>query len=53
MDVQGEHTIIIMGFVEDGEFKAISLDNLTTGQYIAGRDASGRPLWSGGRRSGA
>ncbi|MBN1429565.1 MAG: hypothetical protein JXB07_14420 [Anaerolineae bacterium] len=53
MDAQVGHTILIMGFVEDGEFKAISLENLTTGQHIAVRDASGRPLWSGGRRGGA
>lgn len=53
MDAQVGHAIIIMGFVEDGEFKAISLENLTTGQHIAVRDAGGRPLWSGGRRGGA
>lgn len=52
MDAQVGHTIIITGFVEDGEFKAISLENLTTGQRIAVRDANGRPLWSGGRRGG-
>jgi hypothetical protein len=53
MDVQMGHAMIITGFVEDGEFKAISLENLITGQYIAVRDANGRPLWSGGRRGGA
>lgn len=53
IDVQVGHIVIIIGFVEDGEFKAISIQNLTTGQQIAVRDANGRPLWSGGRRGGA
>ncbi len=53
IDVQVGHTVILMGFVEDGEFKAISIQNLTTSQQIAVRDANGRPLWSGGRRGGA
>ncbi len=53
IDVQMGHAVIIMGFVEDGEFKAISIQNLITGQLIAVRDANGRPLWSGGKRGGA
>jgi hypothetical protein len=46
-------SITVMGYVEDGEFKAGSVENTTTGQQIAVRDASGRPLWSGGGRGGA
>ena len=53
IDVQVGHVMTILGFVEDGEFKAISLENLTTGQHITVRDANGRPLWSGSRRGGA
>lgn len=50
---QAQHSVIVTGFVEDGEFKAISLQNQTTGQVVAVRDADGRPLWSGGTRGGA
>lgn len=46
--------VSIEGYVEDGEFKAGTVDNLTAGTSIVLRDASGRPMWSGqtGRNSG-
>jgi hypothetical protein len=36
------------GFYENGEFKVSKLENLTTGESIVIRDASGRPSWAGG-----
>ncbi len=39
--------ITVVGFHEDGEFKAGTVANLTTGETIALRDETGRPLWSG------
>lgn len=51
-DVQVGHVVIVRGVVEDGEFKASSLENLTTGHQVTVRDAVGRPLWSGGQRGG-
>lgn len=53
IDAQVGNVLIVVGFFEDGEFKAVSLENSVTGQYIAVRDANGRPLWSGGGRGGA
>ena len=35
------------GFYEDGEFKAGTVENLTTGETIVLRDEAGRPMWSG------
>jgi hypothetical protein len=52
-DVQIGNVVSVMGFLEDGEFKAGSLENLTTGQRMAVRDTNGRPLWSGGGRGSA
>ena len=36
------------GFYEDDEFKVSVVENLTTGESIILRDASGRPSWAGG-----
>lgn len=40
-------TVRVSGYWEDDEFKAIQLENLTTGQSIVLRDATGRPMWAG------
>jgi len=37
----------VLGFHEDGEFKAGTVENLTTGQTLLLRDATGRPMWAG------
>jgi hypothetical protein len=37
----------VSGYWEDDEFKATELENLTTGQSIVLRDATGRPMWAG------
>jgi hypothetical protein len=39
--------IVVLGFYEDGEFKAGTVENLTTGETIVLRDETGRPMWSG------
>ena len=39
--------ITVVGFHEDGEFKAGTVENLTTGETIVLRDETGRPMWSG------
>jgi hypothetical protein len=39
--------VSVVGFYEDGEFKAGTIENLTTGQTIVLRDETGRPMWSG------
>ncbi|MDX9953878.1 MAG: hypothetical protein RBT75_07275 [Anaerolineae bacterium] len=39
--------VSVVGFYEDGEFKAVTVEDLTTGATITLRDASGRPAWSG------
>jgi hypothetical protein len=39
--------VSVTGFHEDGEFKAGTVENLTTGQTLALRDETGRPMWSG------
>lgn len=44
--------IRVTGFYEDGEFKAGTVENLTSGGTITLRDDSGRPMWSGRGRSG-
>jgi hypothetical protein len=44
--------LTVTGFTEDGEFKAGSVENLTSGQSIVLRDETGRPMWAGrGRRA--
>ena len=42
--------IAVIGFYEDGEFKAGTVENLTTGETIILRDEGGRPMWSGSGR---
>lgn len=37
----------VAGYEEDGEFKAGTVENLTTGVSITLRDGSGRPMWAG------
>jgi hypothetical protein len=39
--------ITVLGFHEDGEFKAGTVENLTTGEMIVLRDEAGRPMWAG------
>ncbi len=39
--------ITVLGFYEDGEFKAGTVENLATGETIVLRDETGRPMWSG------
>ena len=39
--------ITMLGFHEDGAFKAGTVENLTTGEMIVLRDETGRPMWSG------
>ncbi|MBN2006078.1 MAG: hypothetical protein JXA21_22160 [Anaerolineae bacterium] len=39
--------VAVYGFYEDGEFKAGTVENLTTGASITLRDAAGRPMWAG------
>ena len=43
----------LTGFWEDGDFEVGQIDNLTSGQSVSLRDASGRPLWAGRGRGGA
>lgn len=45
--------VALDGFFEDGDFEVGELTNLTSGQKVLLREASGRPLWAGrGRRAG-
>jgi hypothetical protein len=37
------------GFFEDGEYKIITISNLSSGQTLQVREETGRPYWSGGR----
>jgi len=39
--------ITVTGYHEDGEFKAGTVENLTTGETIVLRDETGRPMWAG------
>jgi hypothetical protein len=39
--------VSVTGFYENGEFKAGTVENLTTGETIVLRDEAGRPMWSG------
>lgn len=39
--------VSVLGFYEDDEFKAGTIENLTTGETIVLRDETGRPMWSG------
>jgi hypothetical protein len=40
--------VTVTGFYEDGEFKAGTVDNISTGESITLRDGNGRPMWAGG-----
>jgi len=42
--------VSVLGFYEDGEFKAGTVENLTTGETIVLRDEAGRPMWAGNGR---
>ena len=45
--------VAVMGFYEDEAFKAAQIENLATGDRVALRDETGRPLWAGrGGRGG-
>jgi hypothetical protein len=47
-----DHTISLLGFDEDGEYKIISMLDLDTLASTTLREDSGRPLWAGrGRRN--
>lgn len=39
--------VSVMGYFEDGEFKAATVENSTSDTSIVLREASGRPMWSG------
>lgn len=39
--------ITVLGFHEDGEFKARTVENLATGETLTLRDETGRPIWAG------
>ncbi len=39
--------VSVTGFHEDGEFKAGTVENLTTGETLVLRDETGRPMWAG------
>jgi hypothetical protein len=43
-------TVSIRGYLEDGEFKAGSIENMTTEESLALRLETGRPLWAGNGR---
>jgi hypothetical protein len=45
--------VILTGFYENNDFEAGQIANLTSGQTVAIRDESGRPLWAGRGRRGA
>jgi hypothetical protein len=40
--------VSVTGFFEDGEFKAGTVNNMSTGESLALRDGNGRPMWAGG-----
>jgi hypothetical protein len=42
--------LTVIGFYEDGEFKAGTVEDLTAGDTITLRDETGRPMWSGSGR---
>ena len=39
--------VIVNGYEEDGEFKAGTVENLTSGATVALREQGGRPMWAG------
>jgi hypothetical protein len=46
--VQEGDRVQFEGFYEDGEFKVSQIENVSTGESLVLRDASGRPSWAGG-----
>jgi hypothetical protein len=44
--------VSVTGYYEGGEFKAGTIENLTTGATLVLRDEDGHPMWSGRGRSG-
>jgi len=42
--------VVVVGFLEDGEFKVGMLENMTSNQVVVLREPSGRPIWAGGSR---
>ncbi len=42
-----EDEVVVTGFYEDGEFKAGTIENQTTGETLVLRDETGRPMWAG------
>jgi hypothetical protein len=42
--------VSVLGFYEDGEFKAGTVENVTAGGTIVLRDDTGRPMWAGNGR---
>jgi hypothetical protein len=46
-DLQLGEEVRISGFWEGDEFKAATVENLSTGESIVLRDVSGRPMWAG------
>ncbi|MBN1361540.1 MAG: hypothetical protein JW993_13160 [Sedimentisphaerales bacterium] len=44
--------IVAHGFYEGADFEVGAVENLTTGETVALRDETGRPLWAGGRGRG-
>jgi len=44
--------LMVTGFMEGDTFEVAAIENLSTGETITIREASGRPLWAGGRRGG-
>lgn len=39
--------ITVLGYHEEGEFKARTVENLATGETLTLRDETGRPIWAG------
>ncbi len=48
----GDQVAVTGFFDEDGEFEVAAVENLSTGEDIALREESGRPLWAGKGRRG-
>jgi hypothetical protein len=44
-------TVVLQGFYEDADFEIVQITNTTSGQVIALREPTGRPLWAGGGRT--
>ncbi len=48
--IELEDQVLLRGFNEDGEFKLVEIENLTTTDVLSIREPTGRPLWAGGGR---